>query len=203
MDVGRKEHADELRKRQLLYGVVLYEAGSIGDGPVRSQGHVHKICPHNGWSGPELVEVWQGTAIVSLQQFVSDDPGHCIAVTAQVGDTVVIPPGWAHCIINADRSSRMMFGAFCDREYGFEYRAVRSRNGLAWVPSFNGDGSIRWTKNERYGESKFVERAARQYPELSLASGISIYKQFSESPDCVQWVSDPGLVADIWDRFIP
>src|SRR5689334_1987384 len=71
MDVGRKEHAAELNKRMLLYGVVAYAAGRLGAEPVRSQGHIHAVAPHCGWSTPELVEVWSGKAIVYLQRCVS------------------------------------------------------------------------------------------------------------------------------------
>ena len=31
----------------------------------------------------------------------------------------------------------MSFGAWCDRQYGFDYRGVRAHRGLAWFPTFN------------------------------------------------------------------
>jgi glucose-6-phosphate isomerase len=63
MDVGRLEDLDELKKRMLLLGIVIYASGKLGDGPVRSQGHVHAVSPHCGWSTPELFEIWEGRAI--------------------------------------------------------------------------------------------------------------------------------------------
>src|ERR1035438_5337169 len=70
MDVRRKEHTEALRQRMLLFGVVAYESGRLGDEPVRSQGHVHAIAPHCGWSTPELIEIWQGSAIIYAQEKV-------------------------------------------------------------------------------------------------------------------------------------
>ncbi|HYN04677.1 MAG TPA: glucose-6-phosphate isomerase family protein, partial [Vicinamibacteria bacterium] len=60
MDVGREEHRAELQRRHLLFGVVTYAAGRLGEEPVRSQGHVHKVASRSGWSPPELYEIWAG-----------------------------------------------------------------------------------------------------------------------------------------------
>jgi hypothetical protein len=38
MDVGKKIHAELLKERHLLYGVVTYAAGKLGKEPIRSQG---------------------------------------------------------------------------------------------------------------------------------------------------------------------
>src|SRR5439155_16527485 len=37
MDVGRVDDRDELVRRKLLFGIVMYAKGSLGDGPVQSQ----------------------------------------------------------------------------------------------------------------------------------------------------------------------
>ncbi len=201
MDVGRSEHLSELKRRMLLYGVVAYSAGQIGNEPVRSQGHIHRISPHCGWSTPELVEVWEGRAIVYLQKEVADDPETCIAIEALPGEVVLIPPAWAHYIVNANPEEVMVFGAFCDREYGFVYKGIRDRGGLAWFPVYESGGRINWKRNPKYGDSQLMLHRARKYPELSLDSSLSIYEQFARNPESLQWVSEPGKYAPLWDSF--
>jgi len=203
MDVGREEHLDELRKRMLLFGVVAYAAGRLGLEPVRSQGHVHAISAHSGWSAPELFEIWEGRAIVYAQQYADDTPGICVAVEAGPGDHVVVPPGWAHCVINADPNSSMIFAACCDREYGFVYDKVRSHGGLAWFPVLDKQSKINWQPNPRYKRSVLSQHAARAYPELNLIGSMPIYQEFSRDPDSMQWVSDPSRYADLWPSFMP
>ena len=202
MDVGREEHKRELVCRNLLFGVVSYPAGRLGREPVRSQGHIHKISLHSGWSAPELFEIWEGTAIVYAQESTSDDPGRCLAVTALPGDQVVVPPGWAHCVINANPHERMIFAACCDRDYGFVYDGVRARRGLAWFPILDENSGIRWEGNPRYRSARLEEREARAYPELGL-SDTSIYGQFAQAPESLQWVSEPSLFATLWSSFEP
>lgn len=202
MDVCRLTDAADLERRYLLFGVVAYAAGRLGDEPVRSQGHVHASAPHSGWSTPELFEIWEGRAIIYAQEFAEDAPGRCIAVEAGPGDQVVAPPGWAHCVINADENARMVFGAWCERQYGFLYEGVRAHGGLAWFPLLR-KGGIEWQANPRYRKSTLQVRGSRSYPELGLDAKIPIYRQYQQNPEAVQWVSEPARAATLWKTLEP
>ena len=203
MDVGRNEDLALLKQRMLLFGVVVYAAGRLGCEPVRSQGHIHAIAPHSGWSPPEIFEIWSGTAIVYAQERAEDDPGRCIAVVAKPGDQVVVPPRWAHCVINADPHRRMAFGAWCDRQYGFDYTGVRAHLGLAWFPMLSASGTINWEPNPNYSPTKLDQRGPRTYPELGLDPSRSLYEQFAGDPDSVMFVADPQRAANHWLNFTP
>jgi glucose-6-phosphate isomerase len=203
MDVARAQDLNELKGRMLLYGIVAYAAGRLGQEPPRSQGHVHAIAPHSGWSSPEVFQILRGHAIVYAQQCTEDDPGPCIAVTAGLGEKIVVPPGWAHCVINANPSERMVFSAWCDRQYGFVYDGVRKHGGLAWFPVLDDDNRIHWRPNPSYLPSELTRHAARSYPELELSPGLSLYEQFVQEPDSFMYVSEPSRKADIWEKFVP
>jgi glucose-6-phosphate isomerase, archaeal len=203
MDVGLFRHRAELERRNLLFGVVAYAAGRLGDEPVRSQGHVHKLSRNSGWSPPEIFEIWQGRALIYMQESASDDPGRCFAVDARPGDRVVTPPGWAHAVISADALQPVVFGAWCDRDYGFVYDEVRSHHGLAWFPILDEAGAITWMRNDRYLERDLEVRPARRYPEMGLDSGTPLYRHLEQKPAGVQWVSQPDLLRDLWPRFEP
>jgi glucose-6-phosphate isomerase len=201
MDVGRREDRDELQRRMLLFGVVTYAAGQLGDEPVRSQGHVHAVAPSCGWSPPEVFEIWEGRAIIYAQEYAADNPGRCVAVTASPGDKVVVPPGWAHCVVNACTESSMTFGAWCHRQYGFSYAEVRARGGLAWFPVLDGQKNIRWEPNPKYLPSKISVHPAREYPELGLGPALTAYELFSKTPNALEWIADPVLRANLWVHF--
>ena len=203
MDIGREVDRSLLEKHMLLFGAVVYAAGALGSEPVRSQGHIHAVAPHSGWSPPEIFEIWSGTAIVYAQERAEDDPGRCIAVLAQPGDKVVVPPGWAHYVINANPSRRMSFGAWCDRQYGFDYTGVRAHHGLTWFPILTDSGQIAWQPNPHYSQSTLEQRGSRPYPELGLDASRSLYGQFVDNPESVMFVADPQRAASCWPTFIP
>jgi glucose-6-phosphate isomerase len=142
--------------------------------------------------------------MIYMQEATLDDPGRCFAIEAQPGDKVVIPPQWAHAVINADPDEVMLFGACCVREYGFEYRAIRARGGLAWFPVWvEEEQQLKWQRNPSYHASSLVTRQPRQYSELNLRHDTPIYKQFSIDPESLQWISDPLKNAGIWEKFEP
>lgn len=203
MDVGRVGDQEELKRRMLLFGVVMYSRGRLGDEPVRTQGHVHAVSPHSGWSAPELIEIWEGRGIVYGQERSGDDPGRCIAVEADPGEHVVMPPGWAHYVVSADPHSRLIFGAWCDREYGFDYAQMRAHHGLAWFPLLTDDGKMSWARNPNYSFSRLEHRKARNYPELGISPAWPIYEHLREDPESIQWVSDPATFRDLWPHFKP
>ena len=203
MDVAKRPHHDDLKKRMLLYGVVTYASGRLGDEPVRSQGHVHRVAAHSGWSPPELYEIWSGRAVIYMQEFAADDPGRCFAVQAMPGDKVVVPPGWAHATLNADPQSPMTFGAWCERDYGFIYEAVRARQGLAWYALLDAGGELQWQPNPHYLKGRLEIGPPRDYSGLGLEKDVPIYTQYENDPASVQWVSEPALAASDWKDFVP
>jgi glucose-6-phosphate isomerase len=203
MDIGREHIRAELEKRMLLFGAVIYASGKLGDEPVRSQGHVHRISSHSGWSPPEVYEIWEGAAYVYLQEYAGDDPGRCYAILAKPADIVVVPPAWAHAAISADPSEFMALGALCDREYSFDYDAVRKRRGLAWYPIVTPNGGIEWVPNPCYQKTRLDVRRPRDYAELGFASGNSLYEQAVRDLDRFAWVSKPAVCQDVWKHFEP
>jgi glucose-6-phosphate isomerase, archaeal len=203
MDVGKKQHLSLLKHHQLLYGAVTYAAGKLGDEPVRSQGHIHKVSSLSKWSTPEVYEIWSGKAIIYMQETALDNPGRCYAVTALQGDVVIVPPNWAHATISADPLQPLTFGAWCDRDYGFEYDDVRAHKGLAWFPVLNSSGEIEWQKNTNYQTDSLIVKSPEMYSQLNIMPGKPIYTQFEEQPETFLFVPQPQLAKEVWINFVP
>lgn len=182
MDVGKECDKEYIISRNLLFGIVTYAKGMIGKGPVRSQGHSHIISPSCGYSTPEVYEIWEGEAIVYMQESGSDDAGNCYAVYAKAGDIVIVPPDWVHTAVNANKEKNMTFGAWCVRDYGFNYEDVRRHHGIAFYPEYEGD-TLCWKQNPFYQSGKLIEQNAREYKEFDIQKGIPMYKQFEQEKD--------------------
>jgi glucose-6-phosphate isomerase, archaeal len=203
MDVGKTNHKTLLLERNLLFGVVTYAPGRLGVEPVRSQGHIHKKARNNTMSPPEVYEIWTGKAIIYMQEFAEDNPGRCFAVEALPGDVVIVPPDWAHATISADPSEPLTFGAWCDRNFGFEYDGVRAHNGLAWFPVFNSNNILEWHANPNYKKSSLIAKKPEDYSNLGIVKGEPIYVTFEKEPDTFLYVSHPELKKTVWESFTP
>ena len=203
MDVGKIQHRALLEEMFLLYGAVTYAAGRLGAEPVRSQGHIHAVSPHCGWSTPEVYEIWQGRAAIYMQERVEDNPGRCFVVHAGPGEVVIVPPAWAHVTVSADPTTPLTFGAWCDRQYGFEYDTLRARGGIAWYPVSDESGVLNWHPNPHYQTAEFIEKGPESYADLGLRKGVPIYTQFAQDPECFRFVPEPVLAVESWKRFTP
>jgi glucose-6-phosphate isomerase, archaeal len=203
MDVGRDEIRSKLEQRMLLFGVVTYASGKLGEEPVRSQGHVHRVSAHSGWRPPEVYEIWEGAAYIYMQEHVADDPGRCYAILAQPGDIVVVPPDWAHAAISAAPSEFMTLGALCDREYGFDYEGIQKRQGLGWYPRVSSEGGIEWLPNPRYKKTTLEVRPPGNYAQLGIVRGATLYEQAVRDFDRFAWISTPALTREVWRQFEP
>lgn len=203
MDVALKEDQEDLIARNLLYGVVTYAKGQLGDEPVRSQGHIHAVSPSCGASTCEVYEIWDGEAYIYMQQNGDDDAGDCYAVYGKPGDVIIVPPGWVHATINANPEQNMTFGAWCVRDYGFEYADVRRHNGIAFFPLMNRHGLMGWKPNERYTNSRLTLKPARTYEDFGIRQGVPIYQQYRESPGLFEFVTHPQMFLKLWENYHP
>ena len=202
MDVGIDEDREDLIERNLLYGACIYSNGVLDNEPVRSQGHIHAVSKSCNYSTGELYEIWHGKAIIFMQETAKDNPGRVFAVEAEVGDVVFVPPGWAHYTANANPEDYMVFGAWCVRDYGFDYDDVRAHNGLSYFPIVN-DKKIEFEKNPKYEECKLEVKKPRKYEELNLDYSKSIYAQYRDDRSKFDFVTDPLKYKDLWENFIP
>ncbi|WP_332236901.1 glucose-6-phosphate isomerase family protein [Sporolactobacillus sp. KGMB 08714] len=203
MDVGRSKDRDDLKRRMLLYGAVIYAKGKIGREPVRSQGHIHAISPSSDSSTPEVYEIWDGEAIVYMQETAHDDPGRCFAVHAKRGDIVIVPPAWAHCTINADIHHTMTFGAWCIRDYSFDYKEIRAHKGLAFYPIVGHADQITWQRNDHYRKSGLQEQGPRSCRDFNLQKGVPVYKQYVDNRNLFDFVTEPMNHNDLWRNYQP
>lgn len=202
MDVGNNQDKQAMIERNLLYGAVTYAKGTIGKEPVRSQGHIHAVSKSCGMSTCEVYEIWSGEAYIYMQQTAHDNPGKCYAVHAKPGDVVIVPPGWAHATIVANLQENLTFGAWCVRDFGFDYAEVRAHQGVAWFPVVEGN-RIKFIANENYKKSELIIKEPRIYEEFQIEKGIPIYQQFVDNPDKFLFVSRPQIAMEIWENFIP
>ena len=138
-----------------------------------------------------------------MQEYANDNPGRCYAIYAKPGDVVIVPPYWAHATISANPDKPLTFGAWCDREYGFEYEGVRKHGGIAWFPMFNEKNEIEWKPNPKYDKSELICKSPSDYFGLGINKKEPIYSIFEKSPDTFNFVPHPELKENVWNNFIP
>lgn len=203
MDVGLNQDKERLQSSDLLLGICIYSSGTVGREPVRSQGHIHGISESCNYSTGELYEIWYGEAIIVMQESVTDDPGTVYIVEAKKNDVVLVPPGWAHYTVNKNPNDYMVFGAWCIRDYTFDYTDIRKRNGLSLYPIVEGD-QVNFIQNAKYNKDfKIVRKNPRRYTEFNLDYTKSIYQQYSSNSNDFDFITNPKKYKNTFKTFKP
>ena len=135
-----------------------------------------------------------------MQEYGDDDAGNCYAVHAKAGEVVIVPPGWVHATISANAKKPLTFGAWCVRDFGFDYDQVRAHHGIAFFPEVS-EGKVIWKRNPHYQSATLHVIEAHDYPQFQLESGKPIYTQFTEDPDRFLFVSQPKRKEKEWEEF--
>lgn len=202
MDVYLSHNKEDLKTRNQLYGVVLYNKGTLGKEAIRSQGHLHAISPFSGTRTGEVYQILHGEAYICMQKENPDNSIDFYAIFAKLGDIVVVHHDWIHATVNADPKKPLVFGAWCCRDYAFEYKYVKEKKGLAYYP-ICANNNIKWLKNNNYDNTKIIISQPPSYKEFGLVQGECIYQQYANNNNLFEFVTQPSKHQESWNNFIP
>ncbi len=198
-NVWRKE--DNSVFEGIGYDITVILPTPLGRELAKTLGHYHAVDEKSaaGHTFPEVYEVLQGKAIYVLQKlsdtnYVDKAGGEInefIAIEANAGDKVVIPPDYGHVSINASTSEALVMSNVPDGSVGKgDYSLFKKMHGAAYY--FNADG-----KTERNGGYKTAPElkkfAASGWKPNAKISDLkeNLYAAFLANPQRFKWLLAP------------
>lgn len=167
----------------------------------KTKGHYHSE-KRRGLAYPELYEVLEGEALILLQQRDGSTVSDVIAITAQAGDKVIVPPNYGHVTINLGETPLKMAN-WVSRAVESYYGPYEEKNGAAyWVltPERAG-GPRRYLANIRYGRLPPLRvLSACEVPELNLTRQTPSYDLIKNS-ESLRFLSYPEEFSDLWGKI--
>jgi len=129
----------------LRYDITIIPPRMLGTEYVKTLGHYHPDAKP-GITYPELYEVLEGEAVYLFQKPGKsyDEIEEVIAVKAQKGDKVLIPPNYGHVAINPAKKSLKMAN-IVERNFTSIYKPYIEKRGAAYFLTEKG-----YVKNENY-----------------------------------------------------
>ena len=171
-------------------------ARRIGDEFIKTAGHFHpKKGPHGDESYPEVYQILSGEAIFLLQKNTPQgNAREIIAIEANVGDIVYIPPDYGHVMINPGDQELVNANIVCD-DFQSVYGPVVYKKGLAVYCTRQSNTHYGFIPNPNYDETPAVRNiAARDFPhplEAFCPPGecCDIYELFLRQPEAFSFLS--------------
>lgn len=126
-DVCRGENRKTLSNGELQYDLTRIHPGTINTELHKTAGHYHS----EGY--PELFEVLEGELITILEDDGTEESASkAYAVKAKAGETVIIPPNFGFCSINASTESDLIMSNWIDTRARNLYENVEKNHGLCY-----------------------------------------------------------------------
>ncbi len=182
----------------LTYSLVLLRAGRVGREFIKTAGHFHPLAPGTPWEYPEVYTVLDGHPLLFLQRRAGDEPepiAEIVLLRLAPGETVTIPPGYAHVLINPYREPALTAGLY-STAFEPDYEPVRAMHGLAYYvvnDSQAGEQGYALVPNPAYHSQPPVHRIDTLIggPFAPVDAGIPLWRSYLEEPSSYAFLSDP------------
>jgi len=109
-------YTELLSPTNLTLGLVMLPALKIGSEYVKTHGHYHSAMPGSQFGYPEVYTLYFGTLLLYMQRRASKDSHElddCVLYKMRPGCSIMIPPGYAHILINPSGEAALMAGLYC------------------------------------------------------------------------------------------
>lgn len=183
------EDEERLQKDHYAYDITVVKAGMINDERKKTSGHYHSWNELKTSTYPEVYEVIAGTAIYVLQRADNfDDPNYddlniqdLILVKVKAGQSIIIPPNYGHCSINAGEGE-LIFSNLAYTPCKVAYAPVQYYHGMgAYIGCLNGKITVK--KNPHYKELPAIKYAeVKEQENLGILFHKPMYQTYRERP---------------------
>ena len=181
-------YRDVYSQGDIRFDITVIPAKMLGNEYVKTKGHYHPGS-EDGPAYPEVYQVLRGTVEFIMQKRNRNGSVDAMIVSAQEGDTVLIPPGWGHVSINKGETTLVMANLVYS---GFEslYKEYEENQGAAFY--YLKGGQIVQNTNYIVHENEQVSVA-----ELNKRYGFSsedILSDFASNPKKFEFLKKPSLI---------
>ena len=193
-EAGRAEL--EFRELGLTFGLVCLPPLKIGREYVKTHGHYHSTMPGSQIGFPEVYTHFYGQLYLYMQRrqhgsaYLLDD---CVIYRMIPGHSIMIPPGYAHILINPSGSPALMAGLYA-LDAAHDYHPIREMAGGAYY-FIEEDGHVGVIPNPRYAACPPL-REIEELTETRFAPPAGnrpLWSSFIEDPQSFAFITNPNL----------
>ena len=196
LDAGEFQPAFE--SMRLTFGLVLLPGKTVGEEHVKTHGHYHSTMPGSAIGYPEVYTHYFGELYLYAQRRrygQTAELDDCVIYKMVPGQSIMIPPGYAHILINPSESPALMAGLYSP-DAVHEYSPVREMGGAAYYflvsrgleqavpnPRYNSPPPLRQIDNPT--GTRFAPPKNDQ----------PLWSAFTTDPQCYAFITNPEMAA--------
>jgi glucose-6-phosphate isomerase, archaeal len=180
-------------RADLTYSFVLLPPGGIGSEYVKTRGHYHPEMPGSDLAYPEVYSHLSGRPYLLMQHRLGNHANQlddCVLIDLTDGMSVMIPPGYAHILINPTDEPAVIAGLY-NRSFRGLYDPISEMAGAAYFV-LDEDGE-KVVPNPHYTARPPLRRLANLMgTQFEPPNGSRpLWSSFLEEPARYSFLSDP------------
>lgn len=196
------EHAGQstelFKKMRLTFGLVLLPAMKIGVEYVKTHGHYHSSISSSSIGHPEVYTHYFGELYLYMQRRSrgsTTELDDCVIYEMIPGQSIMVPPGYAHILINPSQEPALMAGLY-SIDAIHDYQPILEPAGGAYF-LINETGRDRFVANKRYSKIPPL----REVDDLCGTrfspphQDHPLWSSFIAKPECYAFINDPEKAA--------
>jgi glucose-6-phosphate isomerase len=189
-------------RRRLTLGLVLLPPGQAGGEYIKTHGHYHSPIPGTSIGYPEVYTHYYGSLYLLLQRRAtpeSPEPDDCVLYAMQPGKSILIPPGYAHIIINPSDQPGLIAGLYSPGSI-HEYAHIDGMGGAAYY-LLERNGREYAVSNPRYTSPPPLRRLDRTEGTVFAPPDphLPLWAAFVQEPSRYDFLSDPNAARRYFD----
>jgi oxalate decarboxylase/phosphoglucose isomerase-like protein (cupin superfamily) len=199
--IARREAADVVTARGLVYVALVMRPGTVGREYTRTRGHTNNAAQSTAVAYPEVHEVWHGHALLYLQKRAAPDPEDVCVLPLGPGDTAVVAPGWASLLANVG-AAPLVIGTWRTADCVPQHRDLEVLGGMAHYVVADRNGGHAFEPNRKYEVSPRPRLLApHERADFGLKSDEPMLTTFRRNPDFLRFLLRPQDYDHVWARL--
>lgn len=139
----------KIAKNNLRYDITIITPKMLGKEFPKTLGHEHAKIAGLNLSYPEIYEMLEGEGDFLAQLREGDKIIDIYAVKVRLGEKIIIPPNYAHFMLNVLDTEIIMANWF-EKNSKSDYSPIKEKRGAGYFAIKGENNSINWVKNENY-----------------------------------------------------
>jgi glucose-6-phosphate isomerase, archaeal len=193
-DAGSAEPV--ITELRLTFGLVCLPPLKIGREYVKTHGHYHSVMPGSEIAFPEVYTHFYGEIYLYMQRrkkFTTIALDDCVIYRMIPGHSIMIPPGYAHILINPSSKPALTAGLYA-REALHDYDPIRKTAGGAYY-FIQQEAEVKVIPNRRYPKPpplrEIVELNGTRF--ASPVGNQPLWSTFIQDPQSFAFITNPQL----------
>jgi glucose-6-phosphate isomerase len=173
---------------------VLLPPGKIGGEYIKTHGHYHSCMPGSQIGFPEVYTHYFGDLYLLMQRRTAPHSTHlsdCLLYKMIPGQSIMIPPGYAHILINPSTEPGLMAGLY-SLDSVHDYAPIDQMRGAGYY-LVEQDGRESSVPNPCYTDLPALRELTQldSSPFAPPDAGSSLWKSFVTNPNRYAFLFDP------------